>query len=523
MQAYIFLYKKMLRNRIRQVLKRPATCIYILFMVLYFGWLAFMLNGWIVNSSFGTRENLARILCMFSLYLTPANYAAYAKRKGLAFLPADVHFLFSAPTSAKGNLLYVYGKTMISIPIIGIFTFIAGIHWFHVSWWKMLLYVLICFVLDSILQGAIVVLLYGNERIGKNGNRIFSAIMYGIIGSFVVIAIVIICKYGMQWSSLLRFFDGKWISMIPLIGWSLAVMRLIILGPSLLNIICATLYLAAFVLLTAMALKMKCTGQYYEDAAKFADDYQDARRRGKKGEVVVVGKKKKYKKAEVVYKGSGAKAIFYRQLLEYKKERFFIFGFVTLLYLAGGMGICYLAIKDPSMSVGVGRYFIIPGIMAYVSFLLCSYKTKWAKELDNPYVFLIPEPAFQKMWYATLIDHIRAAIHALLLTVPAMIGLHIEWWYLPVIVLLQVCMNAVGLYSNTICQVIFGNTISDTVKRVLHMLLYFIALLIVVFAAAIVTAIAGVWAGLGIASVYMVVLAGLMAWGGSRCFARMES
>ena len=508
MQAYMFLYKKMLRNRIRQVLKRPVACIYILLMALYFGWLAFMLNSWMVNSSFGTRENLARILCMFSLYLTPANYAAYAKRKGLVFLPADVHFLFSAPASPKGNLLYVYGKTMISIPIIGIFTFIAGIHWFHVSWWQMLLYVLICFVLDSILQGAIVVLLYGNERIGKTGNRIFSAIFY---------------KYGMQWSSLLRFFDGKWISLIPLIGWSLAVMRFIILGPSLLNIICAALYLAAFALLTVMAWKMKCTGQYYEDAAKFADDYQEARKRGKKGEVAVVGKKKKYKKAEVVYKGSGAKAIFYRQLLEYKKERFFIFGFVTLLYLAGGLGICYLALKDPSMTVGIGRYYIIPGIMAYVSFLLCSYKTKWAKELENPYVFLIPEPEFQKMWYATLIDHIRAVIHALLLTVPAMLGLHIEWWYLPVIVLLQVCMNAVGLYSDTICQVIFGNAIGDTIKRVLHMLLYFIALLIAVIAAAVATAIAGVWAGLGIASVYMVVVAGLMAWGGSRCFARMES
>ena len=91
------------------------------------------------------------------------------------------------------------------------------------------------------------------------------------------------------------------------------------------------------------------------------------------------------------------------------------------------------------------------------------------------------------------------------------------------IVLLQVCMNAVGLYSDTICQVIFGNAIGDTIKRVLHMLLYFIALLIAVIAAAVATAIAGVWAGLGIASVYMVVLAGLMAWGGSRCFARMES
>lgn len=523
MQVYMFLYKKTLRNKIRKILHKPATCIYIILMTVYFCWLAWMFNGWMLDGSFGTRENLARVLCALSIYLTPANYASYAKRKGLVFLPGDTHFLFSSPASPKGNLLYVYGKTMLASLIVGLLMIAAGVHWFHIPLWQMIIYAVVCIVLDNVLQSAIVVLLYGNERIGKTGNRIFSGIMYGIIGCFVIIALLVFYQYGLQWDSLLRFFDGEWIAMIPLIGWSLAAMRLIILGPTAVNIVCTVLYAIAFVVLVILAWKMKCTGQYYEDAAKFADDYQEARKRGQKGEVTVVGRKKKYKKAKVVYGGSGARAIFYRQLLEYKKERFFIFGFSTLLYLAGGIVIGYLGMKNNPLTEGSARYYIIPGIMAYVSFLMCGYKTRWTKELENPYVFLIPEPAFQKMWYATLIDHIRSAIHALLLTVPAMIGLRIEMWYLPVMVLIQVCMNAVGLYSNTICQVIFGNTIGDNLKRTLHMLLYFFVLILAVVAAVVVTALAGVMAGLGMAALYMAVLAGVMAWAGSRCFARMES
>lgn len=523
MQAYGFLYRKILKNRIKKIFRKPTTCIYVIFIIAYFSWLAWTLDQLIMGSNFGTRENLARILCIMVIYLTPVNYVSYAKRKGLVFLPGDVHFLFSSPASPKANLLYAYGKTLAASGILGLVMIAAGVRWFHVSLLRMLLYALVCVILDDILQGAIIILLYGNERMSKTGNKIFSWLMYGLVGCFILAAALIFYKEGLSLGALMEFFDGKWIVMIPLIGWSLALMRLIILGPATINVVCAVLYAAAFIILVLMAWKMKCTGQYYEDAMKFADDYQEARKRSKKGEVVITGKKKKYKKAQVVYKGSGARAIFYRQLLEYKKERFFIFGFATLLYLGGGILLAYFGIKNDFLAEESGRYYIIPGLMAYVSFLMCSYKTRWTKELESPYVFLIPEPPFQKMWYATLIDHIRTAIHALLLTVPAMIGLKIEIWYLPVYVLIQVCMNAAGLYSDTVCGVLFGNVIGDSIKRVLHMLLYFIALMIAVAAAAVVTVFVGVAAGLIAAAAYLAVLAALLAWAGSRCFAQMES
>ena len=61
-----------------------------------------------------------------------------------------------------------------------------------------------------------------------------------------------------------------------------------------------------------------------QDAAKFADDYAEMKARKNNGEMVMsIGKKKKFKRASVEYKASGAKAIFYRQLLEYKKEKWF--------------------------------------------------------------------------------------------------------------------------------------------------------------------------------------------------------
>ena len=84
---------------------------------------------------------------------------------------------------------------------------------------------------------------------------------------------------------------------------------------------------------------MKCTGRYYEDAMQFADDFQKVMEKRKKGDTSTGLKHGKVNRgASVTYKGSGAKAIFYRQLLEYKKSRFFLFGGQTLVSLVVAVG-----------------------------------------------------------------------------------------------------------------------------------------------------------------------------------------
>lgn len=60
----------------------------------------------------------------------------------------------------------------------------------------------------------------------------------------------------------------------------------------MLNAICSVLYIGCAVILFAAAFRMKCGGGYYEEAAKFADDYAEMRKRSKNGEMVMgIGKK----------------------------------------------------------------------------------------------------------------------------------------------------------------------------------------------------------------------------------------
>ena len=100
--------------------------------------------------------------------------------------------------------------------------------------------------------------------------------------------------------------------------------------------------------------------------------------------------------------------------------------------------------------------------------------------------------------------------------------MRISWWYLPVYLVMQVCMNAVFLYSNTVCRYLLGNVVGDTLLRSLHMIIAWLVILVALPIAILVTTLAGIAPGLLAGSLYLLILAVLLAWAGSASFVRME-
>ena len=256
---------------------------------------------------------------------------------------------------------------------------------------------------------------------------------------------------------------------IPFIGWNIAFIHLIFTGPTIFNVIFSILYLLSGSILFIIARKMQCTGEYYEDAMKFADEYEEAIQRGKKGEVAIVGQTKKYKNATIQYKGYGAKAIFCRQLLEYKKRRFFIFGMTSLLNFGIGIILSYVFLRNRDKFEPFA-VFIIPGVCAYSTFILSGYATKWSKELEHAYTYLIPASSLQKLWYATLVEHIRSFVDGLLLAVPAGIVMKLNVWQIVLSVFIYVCLQGNKLYTVVLGEAFLGDTLGKTGKQIFKML-----------------------------------------------------
>lgn len=524
MGSFGYLFRHTAKNRIKKALKRPTTYIFGILIVLY---LIMMVSGFgtiFENMGVSRPRHLAQLLSLLTILLLPSNVISYSRRKGLLFKPADVHLMFPAPISPKAILLYVGMKNLLINVVLALVVAVFGVLYFHVPLWQVLVYVIVFVVMENVLEGSMIVLCYGNERLPELFFKILPVVMYALMGILVLVGVVVFCREA-SFGAIGTYLTHPVVQMVPVVGWNIAFIQLIFIGPTTVNVICTLLFVAATLALFLLAYRAKCVGEYFEDAAKFADDYaelKNARKRGEMTNAFRMGKKQKFKEATVTYKGSYAKAIFYRQLLEYKKNRFFIFGFFTLVCLVVGIGMAVVAAMTDVGENETMRIFLIPGVMAYIIFIFSGYTTKWSKELENPYTYLIPDNVLRKIWYSTKMEHIRSFIDGLLMTVPGAVVLGLNILQVILIVLLYVCLQANKLYYFMLADMLVGKSLGDTGRSMVKLFLQMLAIGISASAAVVAGIFGGIMVGFGVmvAVTFIVTFIGAALAAGS--FEKME-
>ena len=469
----MYLTKRSLMNNLKKAVHKPSTLIALIFAIVYGIFIVFSLGTLAVTIRMDSVRGLLIILTVWSIYATLGNFMAYSSRKGIIFKPGHAHFVFTAPISPKLVLLNSAWMNYLVSAILWIVLAIGGLTVFQVAPWKVLLFFLIGCVMELALEVAIMVFLYTNDRLPEKlmkGIRI--AIKVILIG-FTLLIVLYFRKNGMSVESASAFIDWEVLQMIPVIGWQIAVYRLILLGPTLLNVICSCLYAVTVILAVAAVWRMRCNGGYYEEAAKFADDYAELKKRQKNGEAVfsIGGRKRKFRQIKERINAKGAKAIFYRQLLEYKKEKFFIFSKVTLIAVVIAFFLCY-TLRDTAEESGVAELFLL-GVIAYMSIVMSGYLGKWENELKNPYLYLIPDTPMKKLWYATLMEHVKALVDGSIICIPVGIFWHVEPVYVVFCILIYAVLQADRLYTKVIAQCLVGEIFGKTGQDLLRMCIQF--------------------------------------------------
>ena len=524
MNALIYVLKRTFKNRIKQSLKKKITYLYLVIIVGYFVSMFAGTSSLIreMNST-PTPMNFVYVTSFMCVWFIPTSLLTYTKRKGITFRKQDVHFIFPAPIAPKLVLLFGQFKSIIVGMIFSLGFAIYAIFGFHIAVWRILLYILFYVIAENILESSLMVILYGNETLSEKTMKIFKGILYVILILFFLFILYLWRVEGLSLSILTTFLNHPVLQCIPIMGWNVSVIRLIILGPTVITVINTIIYIIAVIALFIVAKKMKCTGEYYEEAMKFADDYQEVLDKHKSGNEAIqfIGQKKKYKKqVEITYKGSYGKALFYRQLLEYKKERFFIFGFRTLVEIALGIGIVFF-IKSVAAEMIQYAIFFPMGVGAYMVFLGGGVGNRWQKELTRPYTFLIPESPLKKLWYATLIEYIRSFISGCFMTLPVGIYFGISPLLIILAILVYVCLQINAIYTNIMLETIMGNLLGQVGKSLFKMLFQGIVITIAIFIAIINISVFGMEIGFLSMIFCMFVLTFLVALLGSRSFAKL--
>jgi len=84
-RAFFYLYRKILKNRVKKALRKPVTYIYLAFVIWYFGFL-FTTFGEGFDSMFDSfgidkASALTVVLTVLTFFFVPSNLISYSKRK----------------------------------------------------------------------------------------------------------------------------------------------------------------------------------------------------------------------------------------------------------------------------------------------------------------------------------------------------------------------------------------------------------------------------------------------------------
>ena len=471
MKALIYLTKRSFINNLKRAVTKPTTLIALIFGIAYGAFVIFGLGVMAIGVHIDSVKGLLAILTIWSIYYTFGNFLGYSSRKGIIFRPGHAHFVFTAPIDPKLVLISSAWMNYLFSIIVWLLIGIGSLTVFRIPILSAAVIFLGGCVLELAFEVAVMIFLYTNDRVPE---KLMKAIRMGIKIFLIVCALAVVLyfrKNGLTLESAWALLDMPGLQMIPVFGWQIAIYRLILLGPTVLNVICSILYLAMVAVSVIAAVRMKCDGGYYEEAAKFADDYADLKKRQKNGEMVfgLSGKKRSFRRVREKIAGKGAQAIFYRQLLEYKKEKFFIFDKITLISLVLAFILSY-SLSDSAAESGVGQLFLL-GVVAYVSLVMSGYLGKWESELKNPYLFLVPDTPLRKMWYATLIEHIKAFVNGCIICIPIGIFWHVNPVEIIFCILIYVVIQADRLYTTVLAQCLLGDVFGKTGQNVLRMLI----------------------------------------------------
>lgn len=522
MYALFYLYRRSFRNRMKTALKKPITYFYLVILLFYVTAVPYSFRAMFREWHMDSPEGMTAVFTLFSFWVIPGNLIAYARRKGLIYRHSDIHFLFPAPVGPKLILLYAHARNLIMTVLLNLILAVLCIYIFRVDGWRMTLYFLFSLGVENLLEAGIMILMYGSERMDDRSRGLVVKAAYALIGVPVLLGVLAYLRNGLSFDTVLAYLNSDYVQMVPLVGWYIAVLHLLFLGPSPVNVVCSILYFLLVAAVTTASVRMRCTGEYFEDAEKFADDYEEvlaSRRQGRAD--VRLGKKRKLSKASVAYHGRGAAAIFYRQLLEYKKNRFFIFDMNTLVSLGAGIGIAWLYHSEG----GFGSFndFIVPAAMAYLIFIFSAYKGKWGKEMLSPYTFLIPDNPFRKLIFATAMQHIQALVNGVIFVLPPALVMRMPLSTTVLSVLGYVMLSACKLYILTVTEVAVGDVLGNVGKQFFQLLVQGLVILAAVFAAVLGFMLGGINPAYGLMILILAGAVAILITISTLCFYRMET
>ncbi len=469
MKAIAYLIWRNLMGIVRNFKKKKGQLVLVIFMILIFG---FMIVGnsqaedfeqWIPSDYISTAF-AAIILVVAALTIDSG-----IKKGSSSYRMADIQFVFPSPISPKLILIYGFIKQFalsILVALWFVFQSFNVRNLFGLDMNGFMIFLLVTFIV--VLYMPVTSMLLYSITLRRGGAKNVMMKIFMGIGILLAVAIIGLTIYkGDPLWAIQTLLGGKAFEYVPILGQMVAILKAAKFGFTTWTWVSLFILCAGFILIIWRLLSSEIP--FYEEVLKQTESKEKKIADKRSGASNMNLGPKKARKASVNYRGTGPKALFYRQLLEYKKSGFFLFDKATIILLVVGVIGGYL-LNSSGAPLTIALYVSI-----YLNFLI-AFAGKWVKEMNNPLIYIMPGEAFSKIWYATAANHINQLVDVFAIFIPIAIIAKVNPIEIVGYILAYAAIGAIYVYSDVLSRRVFGKLYHGNIANVFKIICIMIVL-----------------------------------------------
>lgn len=417
MSALAYLIRKRLKNTIKSLFTNPAKLISyaaIIFLIVMSG-----LKGSSKESADYLDLTILHLICFGAfLFISLTTIFSAIDEGTTVFEMADVNMLFISPISSKHILIYgllqqTAGNLMMMLFLMCYAPMISNKFKIGVGGTLALLIGLVGVIFLSQITGLV---FYSITSHKPKLKRIIKGIFITLIFGFLLYPASKILLPGGSLQAGMKAAASPVMQYFPIVGWVKGAVFCAIEN----NWTVFAWYFIPCVILGVIFIFMFLYKDmdYYEDVLDSTETMSEAKKalREKNGNGIQVKKSKSKSKIrhDGLKKGWGANAFFYKQVCQNCNTTRIPFVGISTGVLAAVMAGVTMFIENQRLKEGGdGAEWVLPIVLlisVYVMYFM-NLAGDWPKELKNQAIYLVPESAFKKLFWASLSSVIKPAVN----------------------------------------------------------------------------------------------------------------
>lgn len=481
MNALFFMMRKRLKNSLLELLHHPARLIAYVFV------LGMLLFSGLVNmgkpSEPGDLQDvrlLEGIYLGLLLLITIPSLLVGLKSGSNLFTMSDVNNLFLSPVSPRRILLYGLLRQMGTSLLLMVFFFsYAGmaVNTFGVT--PLMAVMLIAgFAVTVFLVQLLTMLVYSFSNGNPARIRGVKIVLIALVGAALLAVGLPLLRAGFTPDALYAAISQPVLEWIPFVGWMKGLLFAVWEGQMLWALVFSGLLVGGAA--GVVALFFHIEPDYYEDVLQNAETMYELRTAAKEGRVTNAGRgNREIKVRETgIGRGWGASAFFYKHLREMKRRSRLLFvSGSTFLQLAGGVFLALVIRLAGKGEMSPGVVMVMITTMYLYILLFTNSVGEWGRELEKPYLYLVPAGPFQKMLWASLTSLIKPAVDGVIIFLGVGLAAGARPFTTVMCILLYASFGALFTAANVLSQRLFGKMGNQGLLLFLYALMLLILVL----------------------------------------------